>query len=284
MQNAITIDVEDWYQVLYFEDVINRSQWTSFESRILENTAKLLDIFALHDVKATFFVLAWNAERHPELLKQIAAAGHEVGSHGYFHHLVYNQTPAEFEADLKKSLDIIEGITGEKVLSYRAPSFSITPESIWALEILLKHGIKYDASVLPVKRSYTGMPDSPKHPYPILTKSTTRLMEFPVSTVRFLGRDIPFAGGGYFRLIPYPIINRWIKKTNAEGKPIIAYFHPWEIDPRHPKYKMPFITNLRYGYSHYVNLSKTEQKLNTLLTDFSFVPVKNILALNKNGE
>jgi polysaccharide deacetylase family protein (PEP-CTERM system associated) len=202
-----------------------------------------------------------------------------VGSHGYYHYLVYKQTPTEFEADLKKSLDIIEGITGEKVLGYRAPSSSITPESIWALEILRKHGLKYDASVLPVKRSYAGMPDAPKYLYPILTNSTTRLMEFPVSTVRIFGRDIPFAGGGYFRLIPYPIIKKWIKKADAAGKPIIAYFHPWEIDSHPPKYKVSLMTHIKYGYSHYVNLSKTEQKLKLLLNDFSFAPVKEILAL-----
>lgn len=273
MLNALSIDVEDWYQVSDFEETVRFSEWDRYETRILRNTRRLLSLMAEHNARGTFFILTWNAERCPELVREIAAAGHEVATHGYAHRLVYTQTPQEFRQDIVRSLDIIESITGEKVLGYRAPSFSITKDSLWALDTLLELGLQYDSSVFPVQDKLYGIAGSDRFPYRVRQNDGAELIEFPPSTVRFGQRNLPLGGGAYFRLLPYLVFRWGIKRLHREGHPAIFYLHPWEIDPEQPR----IAARGKRGYStHYLNLQNTEKKLSRLLRDFSFVPISEI--------
>jgi polysaccharide deacetylase family protein (PEP-CTERM system associated) len=233
-------------------------------------------LLAERHARATFFILTWNAERFPELVREIAAAGHEVATHGYAHRLVYTQSPEEFRGDLVRSIETLENITGEKVLGYRAPSFSITKDSLWALDILLELGLRYDSSVFPVRDRLYGLPNSERFPFVTRRDSIRELLEFPMSTVRVSGRNLPLGGGAYLRLLPYGFFRWGIQRINGEGWPAVLYLHPWEIDPQQPR----IATRGKRGYSsHYWNLSKTEGKLTCLLRDFAFVPIKEALAL-----
>lgn len=279
MLNAITIDVEEWFQVLYFESVVKREDWGRYESRLEDNTCQLLDILRRYKTKATFFVLGWNAEHYPELVKRIESEGHEIASHGYFHRLVYQQTLQEFYDDVKRSKEVLEDITGKKVLGFRAPSASITSDTIWAFDALQKLGFRYDSSVLPVKRSYCGMDGVPYHSYKIKVDSNSELIEYPLQTINIFGKRIPFAGGGYMRLLPYWMIKSSIKRMNSGGKPVMIYLHPWEIDLDPPKLKIPIREHLRFRFSHYINLSGMLAKINALLKDFKFTTMRDILEL-----
>ena len=274
MINALSVDVEDWFQVSDFEEEVRFCQWDRYESRVVANTRRLLSLFDEHNVRGTFFVLAWNAERFPELVREIDAAGHEVATHGYAHRLIYNQTPQEFRADIQRSLEILEAATGKKVLGYRAPSFSITKQSIWALDTLLELGLRYDSSIFPLRDKLYGIADNYRFPYVVRRNGTGNLVEFPMSTVRFLRTNLPVAGGAYFRLIPYPYFRWGLRRLNRQGRPGILYLHPWEIDPDQPR----VTAKGKRGYSsHYLNLHRTEKKLSRLLGDFSFAPVADVL-------
>lgn len=276
MINALSIDVEDWYQVSDFESVARFSDWEHFESRILRNTRKILDLLAKYHIHGTFFVLTWNAERFPELVKEIDAAGHEVATHGYAHRLVYTQTPEEFREDIRRSLTILEDLTGKKVIGYRAPSFSITKDSIWALDILLELGFRYDSSIFPLRDKLYGIADSYRFPYIVRQDGARDLVEFPMSTVRVRQTNLPLAGGAYFRLLPYAFFRWGMKKLNREERSAVLYLHPWEIDPEQPRLS----AQGKRGYSsHYWNLKATEKKLVRLLHDFSFAPIREVLAL-----
>lgn len=276
MINAISIDVEDWYQVSDFESVVCFSEWERYESRVMQNTRKILDLFARYNIRGTFFILAWNAERFPQLVKEINAAGHEVATHGYAHRLVYTQTPEEFREDLRRSLDILQNITGKSVIGYRAPSFSITKESIWALDILLELGLHYDSSIFPLRDKLYGIADSHRFPYVVRQDGARDLVEFPMSTVRMRQTNLPLAGGAYFRLLPYSFFRWGMRKLNREGRPAVLYLHPWEIDPEQPR----IAARGKRGYSsHYWNLQATEKKLTRLLQDFAFAPMREVLAL-----
>jgi polysaccharide deacetylase family protein (PEP-CTERM system associated) len=267
--NYLTVDVEDYFQVSAFEDIVGKDKWEHYPLRVEENTKKILDIFDSYNVKATFFILGWIAEKFPALVKEIDAKGHEIGCHSYYHRLVYDLTPDEFREDTRKTKDLLEHLTGRKVLGYRAPSYTITKRSLWALDILEELGFAYDSSIFPIYHDRYGLPGAPRFEYKLPDHD---LIEYPISTSIIMGRKIPVAGGGYFRLFPYWFMRMALKKINVrEQQPFIFYFHPWEIDPGQPRMK-----NSRplSKFRHYLNLSKTTDRLRCLLEDFSFGPIK----------
>lgn len=273
--NAMTVDVEDYFHVSAFEASVSRAGWSALESRVRRNTERLLDLFAAHDVRATFFVLGWVAERDPGLVRQIAAAGHEIGSHGFGHRLVYDQSPEEFRRDLRQSRAAIEAASGAPIFGYRAPSFSITGRSLWALDIIREEGFIYDASIFPIRHDRYGLPSSPRHVYRI-EPEIGALWECPGSTVRIAGTNLPVAGGGYFRLLPYAWTRWGISRLNRrERRAAIFYLHPWEIDPDQPRMPASRLSTFR----HYRNLRKTEPRLRRLLDEFAFAPLAEVLRL-----
>lgn len=275
--NAFSVDVEDWYQVADFDAVIPFAEWDRYESRVGRNTDAVLRLLDEAGCRGTFFVLTWNAERHPEIVRRIAAAGHEVATHGYAHRIVYEQTPEQFRADVERAKKTLEDIIGEAVLGYRAPSFSFTKQSLWAPDILLDLGLRYDSSVFPVRDSLYGMPDAERFPYVIRERDGRRLLEFPITTTEFLGRNLPLGGGGYLRVFPYQYMRWGMRRVNRhEHRSAVVYIHPWEIDPGQPRVK----TAGKRGFSsHYVNLGRTEAKLRRLLRDFRFAPMRDLLDL-----
>ena len=272
--NAMTIDVEDYFQVSAFDDVVRREEWETQPSRVVSNTMRLLQLFDEYSVKSTFFVLGWVADRFPGLVRDIAAAGHELASHGYGHRIVYSQTPDEFREDVRRAKGTIENASGQVVGGYRAPSFSITKNSLWALDVLVEEGYRYDASIFPIRHDRYGIPDAPRHRH-VLTRPGGTLTEAPGSTVRVLGSNLPVAGGGYFRILPYWWTRWGIARLNrTEQQPAIFYLHPWEIDPDQPRLQVGRLSRFR----HYRNLDKAEPRLKRLLTDFRFGMLKDVLA------
>jgi polysaccharide deacetylase family protein (PEP-CTERM system associated) len=274
MINALTIDIEEWFQVTSFDSVVKIDEWDNYESRVVDETLKLLCILQQYEIKATFFVLGYVAEKHPEIIRRMADYGHEVAIHGYSHRLVSNLSPKEFATELLTSKEIVEQITGQEVIGYRAPSYSITDSTRWVFDILEENGIKYDSSILPGGLRF-GISDEGRFPYNISKKGN--LIEFPVSTIRFLGKLVPFSGGLFLRIFPYFFIKSSIKKINSRGNPVMIYIHPWELDVNHPKVDISF----EKKFIHYFNLKSTEKKLKSLLSDFKFGTVKEVLFLNK---
>ncbi|MGH7828710.1 MAG: XrtA system polysaccharide deacetylase [Candidatus Binatia bacterium] len=270
--NALTIDVEDYYHVSAFESVVGFDKWTGYESRVQPNVEKILKILDGRGIHATFFILGWVGEHFPAVVRLIHKQGHEIATHGYAHRLIYSQTPEEFQADVERSLDILENITGEKVKGYRAPSFSVTPKSLWAIEILQAAGLRYDSSVCParplVHRRY-GFPGAPTRPYQI----APGFWEFPVSTFRAFGRDFPVGGGGWLRHYPFGITRWGLRRINFEGRPALVYVHPWEVDPDQPRLQ----GNLWRKFLHYRNLKRTAERLEVLCRDFRFASIRDIL-------
>jgi len=265
-KHALTFDLEEHFQVSAFWSSERRRQWETLESRVERNTMKIADILASRSTKATFFVLGWIAERHPQLVKMLAQSGHEIASHGYGHELVSKQSPAQFREDIRRSKDILENLIGTKVLGYRAPSFSITP---WAIEILVEEGFQYDSSINNrFRSSSTGKFSGPSNYYPINTPSGV-LLEIAPSTITTLGIQLPVGGGGYFRLLPYSATRLLLKRLERQGSKLVIYLHPWELDPAQPRMKGTLISRTR----HYLNLDKTEQGLRRLLDDFIFGPI-----------
>ena len=271
--NALTVDVEDWFHVSLFRHQIKPSEWDGFKSTVVPNVCRILDLFGRYDVKATFFILGWVAERFPEVVIAIKEQGHEIASHGYWHQIIYENSKQEFYRDVKMSIELLERISGQKVKGYRAPSYSITRESMWAWEILGDLGLEYDSSVFPVKHDVYGIEDVPRFPFCVQAKGKRQLVEFPISTTRILGRNVPIAGGGYLRLYPYWFFKRGIEDINAEGKPAIVYFHPWEIDPYIPRINVGKLKRLR----HYGNLELTAERIEMLLQEFRFAPAEQVL-------
>ena len=267
--NVLSIDCEDWFHGLE----IGMESWHRFENRIEKSLLKLLNLLEESATKGTFFILGYVAEKSPQLVKEITRRGHEIGSHGYSHQFVYRQSPNEFRQEMIRSLDILEKLSGQKILSYRAPFFSITQSSLWALEILADLGILFDSSIFPVINYRYGIPQAPRFPHWIVTKNGSKILEFPISTLRILGKNIPVAGGAYFRIFPYQFTKAGIRNLNRKNQPVIFYLHPWEIDPEHPKIKLP----RRISLTHYYNLSHTEAKFKNLLRDFRFIPLKKVL-------
>jgi polysaccharide deacetylase family protein (PEP-CTERM system associated) len=266
VMNAMTVDVEDYFQVSAFDRVVDRSSWDRRESRVCANTERLLALFSESRIRATFFVLGWVADRFPALVRRIADAGHEIASHGYAHRLVYELTPDEFRQDVRRAKALLEDLSGAAVLGYRAPSYSITKASLWALDVLIDEGYRYDTSIFPIHHDRYGIPDAPRHAH-IQTCQRGSIVETPGSTVRWGGMNLPIGGGGYFRLLPYWWTHWGIAHLNrVERRPAIFYLHPWEIDPDQPRFEVSRATRLR----HYGNLSGTEARLRRLLEDFRF--------------
>lgn len=273
MVNAMTVDVEDYFQVSAFDKVVSREAWPGMESRVVANTGRLLDLFDEFNVRSTFFVLGWVAERHPALVRAIVSRGHELASHGYAHRLVYSQTPDEFREDVRRAKRLLEDAGGVAVHGYRAPSFSVTSRSLWALDVLLEEQYRYDASIFPIRHDRYGIPDAPRWPHTI-ERPTGRVYEVPGSTVRFGGTNLPVAGGGYFRILPYAWTRFGISRVNrAERQPVVFYLHPWEIDADQPRLSAGVLSRFR----HYRNLHKTESRLRRLMRDFQFAPVASVL-------
>ena len=265
--NALTVDVEDYFHVTALASSIPRDSWTSRESRVVGNTHRLLSLFEQFDVRATFFVLGWVAERYPELIRAIAADGHEIACHGFSHRLVYEQSPEEFYEETMRSKSLLEEITGSLVLGYRAASYSIVRQSLWALDILVELGFAYDSSIFPVHHDRYGIPNAERAPHRLSTPKGKTIVEWPLATARLFGLRLPVAGGGYFRLLPY-WLSRWgLRSINrGELRPFIFYLHPWEIDPAQPRVAASRLSQFR----HYSNLEKCEERLRRLLGEFRF--------------
>jgi succinoglycan biosynthesis protein ExoA len=261
--NALTVDVEDYFQVSGFERVVDREQWDRFAPRVVANTERILALLDNAGVRATFFVLGWVAVRHPGLVRAIQNAGHEIGCHSYWHRLIYQQTPAEFREDLCLARDAIQDVTGTPVTAYRAPSFSITRQSLWALDILIEEGFQIDSSIYPTHHDRYGIAGAPAEPHWI-NRPAGQLWEFPMPIYRCLGYPLPVGGGGYFRLYPYALTRHGLRTVNAAGRPFVFYLHPWEVDPEQPRLPASRLRKFR----HYVNLHRTETRLAQLLRDF----------------
>jgi polysaccharide deacetylase family protein (PEP-CTERM system associated) len=274
VRNALSVDVEDWFQVGAFENVIERSNWDKLECRVEANTDRVIALFDAAGVKGTFFTLGWVAERYPALVRRIADAGHEVASHGWDHKRVFMMSPTEFADDLARAKQVLEDATGQKVTGYRAPSFSIDKRTPWAHEALAEGGYAYSSSVAPVKHDHYGWPEAPRFAFKPVAGSD--LVELPVTTARFSGRTLAAGGGGFFRLLPYAF-SRWaVRQVNSEDRPAIIYFHPWEIDSGQPRVaNAPLKSRLR----HYTNLSVMAPKLKRLVSDFSWGRADAVAAL-----
>jgi polysaccharide deacetylase family protein (PEP-CTERM system associated) len=273
--NAMTVDVEDYFHVQAFAGVVGRTDWERYPSRVERNTLRLLEIFACRQVRGTFFVLGWVAERFPGLVQAILKAGHRIGCHGYAHRLIYEGDEVDFRDDVRRAKQTIENITGIRVISFRAPSYSITAETLWAFEILGEEGFEFDSSIFPVIHDNYGIPDAPRFPYTKLLKCGRKISEFPPSTFRLFGSNVPVAGGGYLRFFPYSLTAWAIHHLNeTERQPAMVYLHPWEIDPDQPRISGPWLSRFR----HYKNLDSTETKCQKLLDEFSWAPMEEVLS------
>jgi polysaccharide deacetylase family protein (PEP-CTERM system associated) len=266
MQNAFTLDVEDYFQVSAFESAVKRDAWERFPPRVEDNTRRVLDLLDRHGTKGTCFVLGWIAERHPQLVQEIATRGHEVACHGYSHRLIYNQTPADFAEETRRSKDALEQIIGRPVRGYRAASYSITGKSLWALDTLIELGFAYDSSIFPVHHDRYGIPAAPRFPH-VIERAGGSIVEFPISTLNLGVYRLPVGGGGYFRIFPYWLSAGAIKYLNArERKPAMFYVHPWEVDPGQPRIGASLLSRFR----HYYHLDRCEQRLDRLLSGAPF--------------
>lgn len=269
--HCLSFDVEEHFQVSAFWSEARRRQWDQLESRVEGNTKKLADMLARHDTRATFFVLGWVAERCPELVKELARAGHEIASHGYGHELVTTQTPEQFRQDVRKAKHILEDLTGQRVIGYRAPSFSITVTTSWALQVLAEEGHLYDSSVYGRFQHGSQFTNEEEgHSYEITT-SAGRIWEVSPSTLSICGLNVPVAGGGYFRLLPYGASKLFLRQMEKRGAQLVMYLHPWEVDPEQPRMNGPLLSRVR----HYLNLEKTEERVMSLLEDFQFGPIRD---------
>jgi polysaccharide deacetylase family protein (PEP-CTERM system associated) len=266
IRNAMTVDVEDYFQVSAFASHIPRESWTSISCRVELNIDRILALLDEECTKATFFTLGWIADRYPAMVKRIVANGHELASHGWAHHRVSDQEPHEFRDDVIRSKSILEAIGGQAVLGYRAPSFSIGRHNLWALDVLEEAGYRYSSSIYPIQHDHYGMPDAPRfahHPRP-----HHGLLELPITTTRLFSRNFPAGGGGYFRLWPYPVSRWFLQRLNhLEHRSAIFYFHPWEIDPKQPRQKG---ISMKTRFRHYYNLHRMEARIKALTRDFKW--------------
>jgi polysaccharide deacetylase family protein (PEP-CTERM system associated) len=277
---AMTVDVEDYFQVAAFADKVKREDWDSFPCRVERNVDLILAMFAEHQVAATFFTLGWFAERYPQVIRRIVDGGHELASHGYDHVKVHTQHPDDFRQDIRKTKNMLEDIGGQRVKGYRAASFSIDERSLWAFDILAEEGYAYSSSVYPIKHDHYGMPDASRFAYKPSAK--TPLVEVPISTLNLFNRNLPSGGGGYFRLLPYSY-SRWALRRIAarDHEPVIFYFHPWEIDPDQPRIDG---ASFRSRFRHYVNLGAMEGRLRAVLTDFDWNRMDRVFLATEDGD
>jgi len=274
MKNALTFDIEEYFHAEVFAQALRPEEWPGLASRVVDTTERLLDILDYADVRATFFILGWIAERYPALVQDIAARHHEIACHGYGHQMIHRQSRQEFAKDLQRAKTAIEDAAGVAVIGYRAPTFSVVQETMWSLEVLWEAGFLYDSSIFPIVHDRYGIPDAPRFPHRVPIANGHGIAEFPLSTTTVLGRNVPIAGGGYFRLLPYRLTRRLIRRLNTrEHQPAIVYLHPWELDVHQPKVRVGWLSQLR----HSVNTHTTETKLRRLLADFRFAPVRDIL-------
>jgi polysaccharide deacetylase family protein (PEP-CTERM system associated) len=273
--NALTFDVEDYFHVQAFADVIPTADWGQYPLRVEHNTYRLLELLERRGIHATFFILGWVAERCPSLVRDVFKAGHEIGSHGYNHQMISRGDEKTFRSDSKRAKSILEDQIGVNIKCYRAPSYSITSNTLWALEVLGQLGFEYDSSIFPVHHDSYGMPGAPRFPHYQCLRDGTRILEFPPSTLAVCGINLPVAGGGYFRLLPYGLTAWALRRINKnENQPALVYFHPWEIDPEQPRIGAPW----RSRFRHYQNLQSTEDKLTRLLDDFSWASMSEVLS------
>ena len=274
----MSVDVEDYFQVSAFEPYINKSQWEGLEHRVEQNTCKILTMLAEHSTQATFFTLAWVAERYPSLVTKIVDQGHELACHGYEHIRVSEQTPEQFRLDINRSKKILEDLSGKEVIGYRAASYSINSKNLWAHDVLLEEGFKYSSSIYPVKHDLYGIPDAPRFCYKPIKNSD--FLEIPISTVTIGNKNMPCGGGGFFRFYPY-FLSKWaFNKINKDQQSAIFYCHPWEIDPEQPRQHG---LSLKTRFRHYLNLNKMERRIGCLLTDFRWDTMENVF-LNQDNE
>lgn len=274
--NALTVDVEDYFQVEAFADVVRREEWSNWESRVERNTQRLLEMLACRDVRSTFFILGWIAEQHPRLVREIADAGHEIACHSYHHQLISSQSRNEFRADVRRAKFLLEDISGQEVIGYRAPTYSITEKTLWALDVLVEEGFRYDSSIFPIYHDRYGIPAAERFIHTIQCP-TGEIVEFPPSTVRLGGVNFPMTGGGYFRLLPYSLFRWGLRRINRlEHQPAIFMVHAWEVDP-----DQPVVAGTRLNvWRHRNNLSRTESRLELLLDEFRFAPLREVLRLS----
>ena len=271
--NIFSVDVEDYFHASALKDGVKAVGLHTLEHRVCANTNRILGILDDTQVSGTFFVLGWVAERYPELVKEIQSAGHEIACHGYSHSVIYEQSPDEFRAETLKAKKLLEDITGEPVLGYRAASFSITNRSLWALDILKDAGFEYDSSIFPVHHDRYGIPDANPVPHELALEDGRSILEVPMTVARYVGFNMPISGGGYFRLYPYWLSKMAARGANSEGRPWVFYVHPWEVDPGQPALDVKPLSRFR----HYNNLHKTESRLRKMLADFEFTSMKSYL-------
>ena len=275
--NLLTIDIEDWFHTSALEPYIDQKQWGCLESRVVPNVHLLLNLLAAYQTKATFFILGWVAERYPELVREINAHGHEIASHGYRHRLIYQLSPRQFQDYLERSKKVLEDLLGQPIRGYRATSFSITTKSWWALDLIQAAGFAYDSSIFPIgHHDLYGIAGLPRYPY----AHANGLVEIPPSTLKIWGQNIPFGGGGYFRLYPYWVTRLGIRRLNREGVPALAYLHPWELDPDCPRIAQ---ADGRTRFRQYVNLRKTKPRLAQIAGRFSLGSGMGLCAPQSGG-
>ena len=272
--NAFSVDVEDYFQVAALAPAISVESWPTREYRVEGNTEVILKLLEEKRVHGTFFVLGWVAEKSPHLVRRIAEAGHEIACHGFSHQLIYRQTQATFREETLRAKHFLEDVIGRAVTGYRAASFSITRESLWALDVLIDAGFEYDSSVFPIRHDRYGIPGASPEPGKIVAPSQRSLVEFPMSAAKFCGVQVPVSGGGYFRILPYWMTRAGLKQINERsGRPFTFYLHPWEVDPGQPRVKVGAFSRFR----HYTNLDKCEARLRRVLGDFSFATMREVL-------
>lgn len=273
--NALSVDVEEYFHAKVFQEGTNGAR-TGLESRVEASTERVLALLASTGARATFFVLGQVAATHPNLVRKIAGEKHEIACHGDAHELVWRQTPPEFRADVRRAKALLEDITGESVVGYRAPNFSIARAQAWAFEILMTEGFRYDSSVYPIRHDSYGDHEAPRFQHDVVRNGSARLIEFPIGTTRLLGVNLPVGGGGYFRLLPMALTRAGIRRVNArEQQPVLFYFHPWELDPHQPRPAMPWRNRIR----HYIGMAREEKKLARLFRDFTFTAIRDVLAI-----
>lgn len=271
---VLTVDVEDYFHVEAFSGVVSRDSWDSYTPRVEANTRRVLALLDRHGAKATFFVLGWVARKFPALVREIRDAGHEIGCHSFWHQPVYSQTPEEFRQDLLLSVRVIEDAAGVRPVGYRAPSWSITERSLWALDILSEEGFEYDSSIYPISHDLYGIPGAERFPNVFSGPGGAELTEFPPATVRWQGTNFPAAGGGWLRILPFWYTRRALRSIAAEdGRAIVVYFHPWELDPDQPRIAAP----LKSRFRHYTNLGRMERRIEALLGEHRFEPFRAVL-------
>ncbi len=281
MYNALTIDVEDYFHVAAFAPYVKMTDWDTYPLRVAANTRRILDLLETRSLKATFFILGWVAYRQSQLVKEIQQKGHEIACHGFSHQLIYAIGPDRFREDIRKAKKVLEDITGTAVHGYRAPSYSITRKSLWALDVLVEEGFSYDSSIFPIFHDIYGIPGAERFVHEIQTGSG-KLTEFPITTFPLnFGKwnwQLPIAGGGYLRLFPAPLVVWALKQVNEqEQQPAVVYFHPWELDPKQPRIK----AGIKSTFRHYLNLNKMEGKITYLMDNLKFAPMQEVLKQKK---